>query len=111
MGKRMTENGTSVAKQTRSQYPGLTTHKEKVEKLVEVMDQLGYSARNATLPGEETVIEADNCVFHTMAKKDLEICHLDRGLMETFTDSKVEQHECMARGGNVCRFKLKSKAE
>jgi hypothetical protein len=34
-GKRMTEIGTSVAKQIRSQYPGLTTHKEKVEKLAE----------------------------------------------------------------------------
>ena len=111
MGKRMTEIGAGVARQIRSQYPGLTTHEEKVEKLVEVMDQLGYSARNATLPGEEAVIEADNCVFHTMAKKDLEICHLDRGLMEAFTDSKVEQHECMVRGGNVCRFKLTSKAD
>lgn len=44
-----------------------------------------------------------------MAKKDQEICHLDRGLMEAFTDSKVEQNECMARGGNICRFKLTSK--
>ena len=111
MSKRMNEIGASVAHQIRSQYPGLTTHKEKVEKLAEVMDQLGYNARNATLPGGEAVIEADNCVFHTMAKKDLEICHLDKGLMETFTDSKVEQNECMARGGNVCRFKLKSKEE
>ena len=111
MGKRMNEIGASVARQIRSQYPGLSTHKEKVEKLAEVMDQLGYNARNATLPGGEAVIEADNCVFHAMAKKDLEICHLDRGLMETFTDSKVEQNECMARGGNVCRFKLKSKEE
>jgi predicted ArsR family transcriptional regulator len=66
---------------------------------------------SATLPGGEAVIEADNCVFHTMAKKDLEICPLDRGLMETFTDGKVEQNECMARGGNVCRFKLKSREE
>ena len=111
MGKRMSEIGANVAHQIRSQYPGLTTHKEKVEKLAEVMDQLGYNARNTTLPGGEAVIEADNCVFHTMAKKDLEICHLDRGLMETFTDSKVEQHECMARGGDVCRFKLKSREE
>jgi predicted hydrocarbon binding protein len=31
--------------------------------------------------------------------------------METFTDSNVEQHECMVRGGDICRFKLKSKAE
>jgi predicted ArsR family transcriptional regulator len=111
MSKRMNEIGASVAQQIRSQYPDLTTHQEKVEKLAEVMDQLGYNARNATLPGGDSVIEADNCVFHTMAKKDLEICHLDKGLMETFTDSKVEQNECMARGGNVCRFKLKSKEE
>ena len=111
MGKRMNEIGASVAQQIRSQYPGLTTHKEKVEKLAEVMDQLGYNARNATLPGGQAVIEADNCVFHTMAKKDSEICHLDMGLMETFTDSTVEHDECMARGGNVCRFKLKSKED
>jgi predicted ArsR family transcriptional regulator len=111
MSKRMNEIGANVAQQIRSQYPDLTTHQEKVEKLAEVMDQLAYHARNATLPGGEAVIEADNCVFHTMAKKDLEICHLDRGLMETFTDSKVEQNECMARGGNVCRFKLKSREE
>ncbi|SCY34892.1 transcriptional regulator [Nitrosospira sp. Nl5] len=111
IGKRMSEIGANVAHQIRSQYPGLTTHQEKVEKLAEVMDQLGYHARNATLPGGEAVIEADNCVFHSMAKKDLEICHLDRGLMETFTDSKVEQNECMARGGDVCRFKLKANEE
>ncbi|MGH8683980.1 MAG: helix-turn-helix transcriptional regulator [Nitrosospira sp.] len=111
MGKRMNEIGASVAHQIRSQYPGLVTHKEKVEKLAEIMDQLGYNARNATLPGGQAVIEADNCVFHTMAKKDSEICHLDMGLMETFTDSTVEHDECMARGGNVCRFKLKSKED
>ena len=111
MGKRMNEIGASVAHQIRSQYPGLVTHKEKVEKLAEVMDQLGYNARNATLPGGQAVIEADNCVFHAMAKKDSEICHLDMGLMETFTDSTVEHDECMARGGNVCRFKLKSKED
>jgi predicted ArsR family transcriptional regulator len=98
IGKRMTEIGVNVAQQIRSQYPGLSTHKEKVEKLTEVMDQLGYNARNASVSGGESTIEADNCVFHSLAKKDLAICHLDRGLMETFTDSTVEHHECMARG-------------
>lgn len=111
MGKRLNEIGAGVARQIRSEFPGLSTHEEKVEKLAEVMDQLGYNARNATLPGGEAVIEADNCVFHRMAVKDLEICHLDMGLMETFTDSKVEHHECMARGGNVCRFRFTPKDE
>lgn len=108
MGKRMNEIGASIARQISNQYPGLRTHKEKVEKLVEVMDQLGYNARDATLPGGEAVIEAENCVFHAMAKKDLAICHLDRGLMETFTGGKVDHYECMARGSSLCRFKLTS---
>jgi predicted ArsR family transcriptional regulator len=111
MGKRMNEIGAGIARQLRSQYPDLNSHEEKVEKLAEVMDQLGYSARKAKYSPGEAIIEADNCVFHSMAKKDQEICQLDRGLMETFTDSKVEQNECMARGGNICRFRLKVKEE
>ena len=111
MGKRLSAIGAGMARQIRSQYPELQTQQEKVEKLAEVMDQLGYSAKNATLPGGEAVIEADNCVFHQMAVKDLDICHLDKGLMETFTDSKVEQHECMARGGQLCRFRFLPKKE
>lgn len=111
MGKRLSEIGAGIAHQIRSQYPELHTQQEKVEKLAEIMDQLGYNAKNATLPGGEAVIEADNCVFHQMAVKDLDICHLDKGLMETFTDSKVEQHECMARGGQLCRFRFLPKKE
>jgi predicted ArsR family transcriptional regulator len=73
MGKRLNDIGAGIARQIRSQFPELTTQQEKVEKLAEVMDQLGYNARNATLPGGEPVIEADNCVYHQMAVKDLEI--------------------------------------
>lgn len=109
MGKRLGEIGAGVGRQLRSEHPGLTTHAEKVEKLAEVMEQLGYNAKTATFPGGETVIEADNCVFHRMAVRDTDICHLDRGLMETFTESKVEQHECMVHGGNLCRFRFKPK--
>jgi predicted ArsR family transcriptional regulator len=111
MGKRLNDIGVGVAQQIRAQYPDLNTHKEKVEKLAEVMDQLGYNARNVSQPGGEAMIEADNCVFHRMAIKDTEICHLDRGLMETFTDSKIEHDECMATGGNLCRFKFTPKKD
>jgi predicted ArsR family transcriptional regulator len=111
MGKRLNDIGAGVAHQIRSQYPELKTHEEKVEKLAEVMDQLGYNAKKTVMPDGETVIEADNCVFHRMAVKDREICHLDKGLMETFTDSKVDHDECMAHGGDLCRFRFSSKKE
>ena len=110
LSERLNAIGSGVAEQLRGQYPALKTREQKVEKLAEVMDQLGYDARNATVPGGAPVIEADNCVFHSLAMKDPEICRLDLALLETFTDSRVDHQECMARGGNVCRFKFTPKS-
>ena len=109
LGERLEAIGSDVGKQLLSQYPALETRKQKVAKLAEVMDQLGYNARNATAPRGAAVIEADNCVFHSLAIKNPEICRLDLALLGTFTDSRVEHQECMARGGNVCRFKFTPK--
>lgn len=106
LGERLSAIGSSVAEQLRSQIPALETREQKVAKLAELMDQLGYDARNATAPGGAPVIEADNCVYHSLAMKNPEICRLDLALLETFTDSRVDHQECMARGGNVCRFKF-----
>ena len=75
------------------------------------VEQPRWSIWTTSMPNGETVIEADNCVFHRMAVKDREICHLDKGLMETFTDSKVDHDECMAHGGDLCRFRFSSKKE
>lgn len=109
LGERLNAIGSEVAKQLRSQYPALKTRKQKVEQLAEVMDRLGYDARNATARSGAPVIEANNCVYHSLAIKNPEICHLDLALLETFTDSQVDHQECMARGGNVCRFKFRPK--
>jgi predicted ArsR family transcriptional regulator len=104
--ERLGAMGTSVAVQLRTQNPGLKTRAQKVERLAAVMDQIGYNARNAGAPDKTPVIEADNCVFHELAMKNPEICRFDLAMMGAFTDSKVEHQECMARGGNVCRFKF-----
>jgi predicted ArsR family transcriptional regulator len=80
--------------------------RQRVARLATVMDELGYDARVGADVNASPAIEADNCVFHELAKKNPEICHFDLALLSTATDSKVEHHECMARGGNVCRFKF-----
>jgi predicted ArsR family transcriptional regulator len=101
--------GTGVALQLRDQYPGLKSRQEKVEKLSEVMEQLGYSTTKVTAADGAPTIEADNCIFHQLAMKNPEVCQMDLALLSTFTDSKVDHEECMARGGNVCRFKFTPK--
>jgi len=105
--KRLSDIGTAVGEQMRGQSPGLNSREEKVVKLAGMMDQLGYNARRAAGSGQ--VVEADNCVFHELAMKTPEICQFDLAMMAAFTDSKIDHQECMARGGNLCRFKFTAK--
>jgi predicted ArsR family transcriptional regulator len=102
--KRLVDMGTAMGDQLRRQHPESGSRQQKVGVLAEVMDQLGYDARTAS--DKAPVIEASNCVFHELAMKNPEICDFDLAMMSALTDSKVDHQECMARGGNVCRFKF-----
>jgi predicted ArsR family transcriptional regulator len=104
--KRLTAMGTKVGAQLRAQHPALRSRQDKVLKLAELMEQLGYSTAGTDVRDVGT-ITADNCVFHDLARKDPEVCHFDLALMASFTDSRVEHQECMVRGGHVCRFRFK----
>ena len=106
--ERMKVMGAEVAKQLRSQYPRLESRQQKVEKLAELMQQLGYNTQRVTVVDGTPIIEADNCVFHNLAIKNPEICQFDLALLSTFTDSEIDHSECMASNGNVCRFGFKS---
>lgn len=99
----------AVVVQLRERVPGAGSRSQKVEQLSAIMDELGYDARSSKQVGGVPTIEADNCVFHELAMKSPEICHFDLALLAGFTDSKVELHECMARGGHVCRFRFTSR--
>ena len=102
--KRLTALGVAVARRLRAQHPDTKTRREKVAALAELMQQMGYHASAAS--GSGTRIEARNCVFHDLARSNPEICQFDLALLSTFTDSRVDHEECMAKGGNVCRFRF-----
>ena len=104
--ERMAAMGTEIGKQLRRQHSGLNDQQQKIDKLSELMEQLGYNTRGVMVIDGAPTIEADNCIFHNLAKTNPEICQFDLALLSTFTDSKIDQQECMANGGNVCRFKF-----
>lgn len=108
--KRLASMGTKVAEQLRGQQPGGRSRQEKVLKLAELMEQLGYSTAQTTVL-QPNVISADNCVFHDLAQKDSNICQFDLALLSAYTESSVDLQECMAKGGHVCRFKFTTKAQ
>jgi predicted ArsR family transcriptional regulator len=107
---RLEAMGENVAEQLTRQHAPLKNQKDKAQALTAVMQQLGYDASVAEKSGHP-VIEADNCVFHTLAMQNPEVCHFDLALMAKFTGSEIDHEQCMARGEHVCRFKLKAKGD
>jgi predicted ArsR family transcriptional regulator len=97
----------AVVAQIRQGSPASGNRRERVQALSALMTELGYDARTAADLGGAPTIEADNCVFHELATRNPEICHFDLALLSGFSGSKVQLHECMARGGHVCRFQFK----
>lgn len=108
LADRLRTMGTQVGKQLRAQHPELVSRSEKIQKLSEIMEQLGYNARS-TGGDKAKAIEADNCVFHTLALTNPNVCQFDLALLSAFTDSAIDHQECMAKGGNICRFKFTAK--
>lgn len=106
LARRLNGIGRKVAARLREQHPGLRSRQDRVLKLAELMEHLGYSTRDTTVL-DPTVITADNCVFHDLALKDPDVCEFDRALLAAFTESRVDHQECMALGGQLCRFKFR----
>lgn len=104
--ERLGRMGERIADQLIAQNPLAANPQQQVEKLAEIMQEMGYNTGGASVIDGEPVIEADNCVFHKLAMKNPDICRFDLAMMEKFTGSKIDHQECMALGGNICRFKF-----
>lgn len=76
-------------------------------RIVHHMNQAGYQAEVFLRSTGDPEIVAHNCVFHRLAAAYPVVCELDLALIGTLGGAAVDHTECMVRGGNVCRFKLR----
>lgn len=77
---------------------------DKVEEVRKIMEELGYESRQDEKGANASEIVAKNCVFHELAIENPIVCELDRSLLSSLLDTKIEQKECMVKGGDSCRF-------
>jgi predicted ArsR family transcriptional regulator len=106
IGDRLAAMGVKVANNLRAGIPEQADLAGRVQQLGVFMEEFGYRINRSAPPhiNGTPIIEADNCVFHDLAKKQPHVCRFDLALLGTFTDSEVTHEECMVKGGNVCRF-------
>lgn len=105
--EKLKEIGRSIAQSLKPKLQGLSLP-EKINEVSKLMQTLGYKTEVASQDGEKLpVIKAHNCIYHHLAQDIEEVCQLDCALLETLIDRKIEHEECIVRGGEVCKFKIK----
>jgi DeoR family suf operon transcriptional repressor len=108
----MSTMGKEVAAQTAPSLQGASL-KVKVQKVAEIMSDLAYQAETVFTgkekAGEAPAIEANNCVFHSLAEKFPEICQFDLALLSELTDATVMHEKCILHGSETCRFRFVEK--
>jgi len=76
----------------------------KIVEVTKIMEELGYETRQSSSTNKASEIIAKNCVFHDLAVENSAVCELDRSLISSLLETKIEQKECMIKGGDSCKF-------
>lgn len=106
MSGMMKELAVSVASSMKGRFENLSS-KELLKEVTSVMSELGYRARlKQSDLRKGAVIEANNCVYHTVAISHPELCNFDTEFLKIATGMDVKLECCIAKGGEICRFKL-----
>jgi predicted ArsR family transcriptional regulator len=96
-----------VAESMKERFGKKLTTPELLREVTLAMNELGYRAflRQSDLR-KGAVLEATNCVYHSVAKQHPALCQFDTRFLESATRLNVRLESCIARGDSVCRFCL-----
>lgn len=101
----------SLSQSLLPQFENMPTDK-RIDQLLKVMDDLGFQTKTIKEPdGNNRTIEAANCIYHDLAQKHEEICEFDRALISSLVGKNIDHVECMAKGGGMCRFRIRKESE
>jgi predicted ArsR family transcriptional regulator len=100
-----------VAKSMETKFQSAQSTAELLEMITATLNDLGYRTvlKQADIR-KGAVMEATNCVYHAVAKQHPSLCAFDVKFIEHATGGmSVRLESCIARGGAVCRFCVRSK--
>lgn len=109
VSKIMAELAANVSRSMNDRFQRAASTAELLEEITKALNELGYRARLTQKDLRKgAVIEATNCVYHSVAQSHPELCKFDISFIEKSSGNmSVKLESCIARGGSVCRFCIK----
>jgi len=99
-----------VIKDFRQSNDKKANSKETIKEATKLLCDLGYRALTKQSDIRKgAIIEATNCVYHTVAKSHPVLCEFDIAVLENLTEMKVELTKCIAKNDSACQFCIKEK--
>lgn len=103
--------GTKVALSMESRFRQAASVPKLLVEISKALNELGYRvALKQSDLRKGAVLEATNCVYHSVAQKHPELCEFDIQFIEKASGMNVTLEDCIAKGGSVCRFCLRKKS-
>lgn len=100
-----------VARSMQERFNNTKSTAARLAEVTKALNELGYRAflKQSDLR-KGAIIEATNCVYHSVAKAHPELCRFDTEFIESTSGGMdVKLESCIARGGAVCRFCIRKK--
>lgn len=83
---------------------------DKVPEIASALNELGFDAGvDDGAPARTPAITAYNCVYHTLAQANPDVCRLDLAFLRKAAGADVDHVACMAKGDNSCRFQFRKR--
>jgi DeoR family transcriptional regulator, suf operon transcriptional repressor len=102
---------TKVAKSMESRFQNKKNTPALLSEITKVLNELGYRASlKQSDVRKGAVLEATNCVYHSVAKQHPQLCHFDVQFIKNASQLDVKLESCIAKGGSVCRFCIRKNA-
>ncbi len=111
VSKVMRELAHKISRSMAPKLEGAHSTAELLAKVTAILNELGYRASlKQSDIRKGAILEATNCVYHSVAKAHPELCQFDTQFIENATGGmNVKLETCIARGGSVCRFCIRKK--
>jgi DeoR family suf operon transcriptional repressor len=101
-----------IAHSMKARFDKTGSSAELLAEITKTLNELGYRAslKQSDLR-KGAVIEATNCVYHSVAKAHPSLCKFDTHFIEKASGGmQVKLESCIARGGSVCKFCIRKAA-